>query len=67
MTRPRWEHFAHEADIGVRGIGASKKEAFEQAAIALTGVIVDPQELTAEEVVEVTCEAPMTSCCWSIG
>jgi len=58
MTRPRWEHFAHEADIGVRGIGASKKEAFEQAAIALTGVIVDPQELTAEEVVEVTCEAP---------
>ena len=58
MMISRWEHFAHEADIGVRGIGASKEEAFEQAAVALTAVILDPQELTAEEVVEVTCEAP---------
>jgi tRNA nucleotidyltransferase (CCA-adding enzyme) len=58
MTSPRWEHFAHEADIGVRGIGASKEEAFEQAAVALTAVILDPRELAAEEVVEVTCEAP---------
>jgi SHS2 domain-containing protein len=58
MASTRWEHFAHEADMGIRGIGASKEEAFEQAALALTAVIVDPQELTAEEVVEVTCEAP---------
>ena len=58
MTSTRWEHFAHEADIGVRGIGATKEEAFEQAAVALTAVILDPQELTGEEVVEVTCEAP---------
>ncbi len=26
-----WEHFSHEADIGVRGFGASVAEAFEQA------------------------------------
>ncbi len=58
MTSTRWEHFAHEADIGVRGVGASKEEAFEQAAVALTAAIVDPQGLTGEEVVEVTCEAP---------
>jgi len=58
MTSPRWEHFAHEADIGVRGIGASKEEAFEQAAVALTAVIVDPQELAADQMVEVSCEAP---------
>jgi tRNA nucleotidyltransferase (CCA-adding enzyme) len=58
MTRKRWEHFAHEADIGVRGIGASEEEAFEQAALALTGVILDPRELAAQEAVEVTCEAP---------
>jgi protein archease len=58
MASTRWEHFAHEADMGIRGIGASKEEAFEQAAVALTAVIIDPQELTAEEVVEVTCEAP---------
>ena len=58
MTSARWEHFAHEADIGVRGVGASKEEAFEQAAVALTAVILDPRELTGEEVAEVTCEAP---------
>lgn len=33
-TAPRrWEHFEHGADIGVRGIGATKAEAFEQAAL----------------------------------
>ena len=58
MTATHWEHFAHEADIGVRGVGASKEEAFEQAAVALTAVILDPQGLAGEEVVEVTCEAP---------
>ena len=30
----RWELYDHEADIGVRGFGASKSEAFEQAALA---------------------------------
>jgi tRNA nucleotidyltransferase (CCA-adding enzyme) len=58
MEKGHWEHFAHEADIGVRGIGTSKEEAFEQAAVALTAVILEPQELTGEEVVEVACEAP---------
>jgi SHS2 domain-containing protein len=36
-----WEHFGHGADIGVRGIGATIAETFEQAAIALTEVITD--------------------------
>ena len=36
-----WEHFSHQADMGIRGQGASKEEAFEQAALALTAVITD--------------------------
>jgi len=36
-----WEHFSHQADMGIRGRGASKAEAFEQAAKALTAVITD--------------------------
>ena len=40
-----WEHFSHEADIGIRGRGASKAEAFEQAALALTAVITDPDKV----------------------
>jgi tRNA nucleotidyltransferase (CCA-adding enzyme) len=58
MITKRWEHFAHDADIGVRGIGASKQDAFEQAAVALTAVITEPQALEAQEQVEITCEAP---------
>ena len=38
----QWEHYAHGADIGVRGIGPTVEEAFEQAAVALAGVITDP-------------------------
>ena len=53
-----WEHFTHGADIGVRGIGSTLSEAFEQAALALTAVICDPALVQAKESVAVTCEAP---------
>ena len=33
MNHKRWEHFPHEADMGVRGIGRTRDEAFEQAAL----------------------------------
>jgi tRNA nucleotidyltransferase (CCA-adding enzyme) len=58
MDECRWEHFAHEADIGVRGIGQSKEAAFEQAALALTAVITDPVSVLARECVDLQCEAP---------
>lgn len=58
MVTKRWEHFAHDADIGVRGIGASKEEAFEEAALALTAVITAPHALQAQETVEINCAAP---------
>lgn len=53
----KWERFPHDADIGVRGWGASPAEAFEQAALALTRVATDAEvrELVR---VEVRCEAP---------
>ena len=51
-----WEHFAHGADIGVRGVGRSKAEAFEQAALALTAVITDPEAVMPKEAVEISCE-----------
>ena len=34
-----WEHFPHDADVGLRGWGATPAEAFEQAAYALTAVV----------------------------
>ena len=39
--QPNWEHFPHEADIDVRGIGSTKEATFENAAQALTAVITD--------------------------
>ncbi len=54
----RHEHFAHEADIGVRGMGGSCAEAFEQAALALTAIVTDPTHVRALEKIELSCEAP---------
>ena len=54
----RWEHFEHGADVGVRGFGATKAEAFEQAALALTAAAADPAAVQARERVAVACEAP---------
>lgn len=56
--KTRWEHFAHEADMGVRGFGATRAEAFEQAALALTAVITDPANVRAVEPVAIEASAP---------
>lgn len=54
----RWEHFVHGADIGVRGYGHTKAEAFEQVAIALTAVVSDPENITPTAEINVECDAP---------
>ena len=58
MSGEHWEHFAHDADIGVRGIGPTREAAFEQGALALMHAIGDPERIEPCEVVEVACEAP---------
>lgn len=55
---PRWEHFPHEADMGVRGFGPTIGAAFEQAALAMTAVIADPARVEPRERVTVECDAP---------
>jgi len=52
-----WEHFAHEADMGVRGAGRTKEEAFEQAALAMTAAVADLSTINARDMVTVECEA----------
>lgn len=58
MTAEHWEHFPHQADVGVRGLGATPESAFEQAALALTAVVTDPVGVIPAEVIELSCEAP---------
>lgn len=54
----RWEHFPHEADMGVRGFGATREQAFEQAALAMTAVITEPARVQELEQVAIECAAP---------
>jgi SHS2 domain-containing protein len=53
-----WEHFPHDADIGVRGRGGTLAKAFEEAALALTAVVTDPQRVHPATPVELRCAAP---------
>lgn len=55
---PYWEHFPHGADIGIRGVGASRAEAFEQAALAMTAAATDPAGIQAADEIELHCESP---------
>jgi tRNA nucleotidyltransferase (CCA-adding enzyme) len=52
-----WEHFPHDADIGVVGRGPTKAEAFRQAALALTAVVTDPAAVSRLEAVPIACTA----------
>ncbi|HVC49204.1 MAG TPA: archease [Burkholderiales bacterium] len=53
-----WEHFSHEADMGIRGIGATCAEAFEQAALGLTAMVTDLEGVKPLVHVELFCDAP---------
>ena len=54
----RAEHFAHGADVGIRGIGPTCDAAFEQAALALSAVVTDVSQVAPLEPVEIDCAAP---------
>jgi tRNA nucleotidyltransferase (CCA-adding enzyme) len=53
-----WEHFHHQADIGIRGCGNTLPQAFEAAAMGLTAVITDPTTVETRSLVKLHCEAP---------
>ena len=56
-TVPRWEHFEHGSDIGVRGVGATPAAAFEQAATGLAAVCTDPASVRCTTEVPIVCDA----------
>jgi tRNA nucleotidyltransferase (CCA-adding enzyme) len=58
LPETRWEHFPHDADIGVRGCGPTMAAAFEQVALALTAVVTDPAHIARQQSVSIACEAP---------
>jgi len=53
-----WETFPHDADVGVRGRGATRAEAFANAAMAMTSIITEPSNVERHDSVEISCECP---------
>jgi tRNA nucleotidyltransferase (CCA-adding enzyme) len=53
----RWEHFPHQADVGIRGVGPSLEAALGQAALALTAVVTDPARVEPRDELTIACEA----------
>ena len=53
-----WQHFPHDADVGIQGYGATLEEAFANAALAMTAAVTDPASVRPAQAVEVACEAP---------
>ncbi len=48
--------------MGIRGIGITKSQAYEQAALALTSVVTDPQQVAPQIERHFCCEAPDDEC-----
>lgn len=53
-----WQHFPHQADVGLTGFGPTIEAAYEQAALALTAAITDPESVQTLRDVEISCQAP---------
>ena len=58
MTKARWEHLEHGADIGVRGYGSNLADAFTQAALSLSSVVTELDKIDLSDSVSVECNAP---------
>lgn len=56
MSEGHWEHYSHPADMGVRGFGPTREEAFAQAALAMTAIVVDLEKIEPLKAVEIVCE-----------
>jgi SHS2 domain-containing protein len=53
-----WELFAHDADVGVRGVGPTGEAAFEQAAVALMHAIGVGDDVVPRQSLGIACQAP---------
>lgn len=53
-----WEHFPHDADVGLRGFGPTREIAFTAAARGLTAAITDPAAVEPKQRIQITASAP---------
>ncbi len=53
-----WEHFEHDADIGIRAAAATRERLFEAMAEGLTAIVTDPGVVRLTRKTTIRCEAP---------
>lgn len=53
----RWEVFPHMTKMGIRGIGPTLEDAFEEAALGMCSIITDPTLVDPELPFEIHCSA----------
>lgn len=58
MQSPNWNHFEHDADIGLRAAAPTREGLFEAMGEALTAVVTDPASVRLEQLIGIHCEAP---------
>ena len=52
-----YEHFEHKADIGVKGLGKTVEESFEECAKAMYAVMTDLSRVKQIKIFRIECEA----------
>ena len=57
MSAGGWEHFEVEADVGVRGWGRTRADAFAQVTLGVCALLVSPEQLEPRERREVRAQA----------
>jgi SHS2 domain-containing protein len=57
MSGAGWEHFDVQADVGVRGWGATRGDAFAQATLGVFALLLAPDEVQVRERREVRAQA----------
>jgi tRNA nucleotidyltransferase (CCA-adding enzyme) len=58
MEKHRWEHFEHDADIGLKAVATTRAALFEAMGEALTAVVTDPAGVQHTDTVDIRCSAP---------
>jgi len=56
MKKGSFQHYEHPSDIGIRGVGESREEAFRQAALAMTAAMAEIVSVKPEKEIDIEVE-----------
>ncbi len=58
ISGAHYEFFPHHQDLGLRGVGWTLEDAFEQVALALANITMDVEKIQEEESIHIECQSP---------